>query len=139
MEKAAHSGKSRVLGKNIRPNCGARHEGIHNVIRKRSKTDEMPPNAATSLADTGGWGNWDGFGVTKGRDEGTPRVPTNPREGTARFLADAAVLALRSGDLVAAHTAAKALEAFVEALGNADAHTVSDIRAERRSRGSNSA
>jgi hypothetical protein len=94
----------------------------------------MPPNAATSAADTGGWGELERFGASQGRDGGTISVSVNPREGTAQLLADTVVLALRAGDLVAAQAAAKALEAFVETLGNADAHTVSDVRAERRCR-----
>jgi hypothetical protein len=116
MGKAARPCKSRVLGNNIRSDCGARYEGIPNVIRKRSKTDEMPPNAATREADAGVLGDLDGFGMTKGREAGTPAVAVNPREGTAQ-LANAIMSALRAGDLVAAHAAFKALEAFVGALG----------------------
>lgn len=94
----------------------------------------MPPNAATSGAGSGVLGDLDGFGASQGRDEGTISVSVNPREGTAHFLADAVVLALKSGDLVAAQAAAKALEAFVKALGKAEPHVVPDIGAERRSR-----
>ncbi len=81
----------------------------------------------------------DGFGASQERDGGTISVSVNPREGTAKFLANAVVLALKAGDLVAAQAAAKALEAFVEALGKAEPHAVPDIRAERRSREGNTA
>ena len=104
-------------------------------IRTQSKTDEMPPNAATPEPDAGVLGDLDGFGASQGRDEGTISVSVNPRQGTAQFLADAVVLALSSGDLVAAQAVAKALEAFVEALGKAEPHPVPDIRAELRTRG----
>ncbi len=107
---------------------------VPNDIRTQSKTDEMPPNAATPEPGAGVLGDLDGFGASQGRNEGTISVSVNPREGTAQFLADAVVLALKSGDLVAAQAAAKALEVFVEALGKAEPHAVRYIRAERRSR-----
>ena len=93
---------------------------VPNEIRTQSKTDEMPPNAATSEPDAGGWGDLEGFGVTKGREAGTPGVASNPREATARALTEAVLSALSSGDLVAALAATRALEAFVQTLGNLD-------------------
>jgi len=76
----------------------------------------MPPNAATPVADTGGSGDLEGFGVTKGREVGTPGVASNPREATARALTEAVMSALGSGDLVAVLAATRALEAFVQTL-----------------------
>jgi hypothetical protein len=91
---------------------------IPDEIRTQSKTDEMPPNAATPVADTGGSGDLVGCGVTKGRDEGTPGVASNPREAAARALTEAVLSTLGYGDLVATLAAARALEAFVQTLGN---------------------
>ena len=65
---------------------------------------------------------------------GTEGTPVNPRVGTGQALADAVVLALRSGDLVAARAAARALETFVEVLSDSERHAVSDIGAKRRNR-----
>lgn len=94
----------------------------------------MPPNAATSEAGTGVSGDLDGFGASEGRDEETEETPVNPRADTAQALANAVMSALRAGDLVAAHAASKALEAFVGALGGSAPQVVSDIGTERRSR-----
>ena len=79
----------------------------------------------------------EGFGATKGRDEGTQVATSNPRADTAKALADGVMTALRSGDLVAARAAAKALEAFVDALSNLKPQPVPDIRFERRNRDGN--
>jgi hypothetical protein len=65
---------------------------------------------------------------------GTEGTPVNPRVGTGQALADAVILALRSGDLVAARAAARALETFVEVLSDSERHAVSDIGAKRRNR-----
>ena len=97
----------------------------------------MRQKAATSEPDAGVSRELDGFGASKGRDEGTLGVAVNPRERTVQVLADAVLLALRSGDLVAARATATALEVFVEALGNAEPHTVEDIGVVRRNRDRN--
>jgi hypothetical protein len=94
----------------------------------------MPPNAAIPMADTGESGDLAGSQTTEGRDGGTPAVTVNPREGTAQALADAVMSALRAGDLIAAHAASKALEAFVGVLGGSTQQVVPNIGAERRSR-----
>ena len=94
----------------------------------------MPPSAATLEAGTGESDDLGGFGATQGRDEGTTAVAVNPREGTAQALVNAVMAALHAGDLVAAHAAARALEAFVGALVGSTQQEVPDIGAERRSR-----
>ena len=95
----------------------------------------MPRNAATPEPGSGVSGDLGRFGASQGRDGGTTAVAANPREGTAQVLADAVMLALRSGDLVAARAAAKSLDVFVDALGSHTLPAVPDIGAARRIRG----
>jgi hypothetical protein len=94
----------------------------------------MSPNPATPEPGAGVSGDFGGFHVSQGRDEGTRSGTANPRNDTAKALADAVVLALRSGDLVAARAAAKALEAFVDALCSSERQTVADMQDARRNR-----
>ena len=95
----------------------------------------MPPNAATPEPDAGVLGDLDGFGMTKGREAGTPGLASNPREATARALTETVLSALSSGDLVAALAATRVLEAFVQMLGNLEPQRVPDLRTERAHRG----
>ncbi len=73
------------------------------------------------------------------RGEIKSSLPCNPRHDAAQALADAVLLSLRSGDLVAARAAARALSVLVDALTDASAteqgKTVQDLAAARKSRG----
>jgi hypothetical protein len=58
---------------------GAGRCGILNEIRTQSITDEMPPNGATSVADSEESGDLHGFGASQGREAGTISISVNPR------------------------------------------------------------
>ena len=77
--------------------------------------------------------------ANQGRTGDRSPLPSNPRHDAAQALADAVLLSLRSGDLVAARAAAQALSVLVDALTDTSStertESVQDLAAARKRRG----